>query len=121
MAMRIGMVGLGKMGANMTTRLLRGGHEVVVNDHHEEAMRAAEQNGATSARSLEAVVAALGAPGERAVWVMVPAGEPTESTIASLATLLARGDVVIDGGNSNYKETMRRAAMLKERGILMVD
>jgi 6-phosphogluconate dehydrogenase len=119
--MRIGMVGLGKMGANMAARLLRGGHEVVVTDHHAEAIRAAEEKGATGAATLEALVRALGAPGERVVWIMVPSGDPTKETIASLATMLAANDVVVDGGNSNYKETMRHAALLEERGILMVD
>jgi 6-phosphogluconate dehydrogenase len=117
--MRIGMVGLGKMGANMTTRLLRGGHEVVVHDRAADAVARAADGGATGAESLERLVRALGAP--RAVWVMVPAGAPTEETVERLAALLAPGDTVVDGGNSNYKESMRRAAALRARGIDFVD
>src|SRR5688500_14218856 len=119
--MRIGMVGLGKMGANMTTRLLRGGHDVVVFDRSRDAVQTAAANGARGAASLEALVTALLGDGARVVWVMVPAGDPTESTIQALATLLAPGDVVVDGGNSNYKDSVRRAAMLAARGVLMVD
>jgi 6-phosphogluconate dehydrogenase len=117
--MRIGMVGLGKMGANMTTRLLRGGHEVVVHDRAADAVSRAAAAGAAGADSLESLVGALRAP--RAVWVMVPAGAPTEETIERLAALLAAGDTVIDGGNSNYRESMRRAAALRARGIHFVD
>jgi 6-phosphogluconate dehydrogenase len=117
--MRIGMVGLGKMGANMTTRLLRGGHEVVVHDQAPDAVARATEGGATGADSLDALVGRLVAP--RAVWVMVPAGPPTETTVERLAALLAAGDTVIDGGNSNYKESMRRAATLRARGIHFVD
>jgi 6-phosphogluconate dehydrogenase len=119
--MRIGMVGLGKMGANMTTRLLRGGHEVVVFDRSADAVRAAAAGGAVAAESLEALVAALGDAGARAVWVMVPAGDPTESTVRALAALLAAGDVVVDGGTSNYKDSVRRARELAERGVRFVD
>jgi 6-phosphogluconate dehydrogenase len=117
--MKIGMVGLGRMGANMTTRLLRGGHEVVVYDRSADAVAAAAKGGAAGAASLEELVARLDAP--RAVWVMVPSGEPTESTVQALAALLAPGDAVIDGGNSNYKDSMRRAAALRERGLHFVD
>src|SRR5919202_547953 len=117
--MQIGMVGLGRMGANMTTRLLRGGHHVVVYDRSDEAVRHAATEGAGPASSLEELVQRLDAP--RAVWIMVPAGEPTEQTVQALGRLLSRGDTVIDGGNSNYKDTMRRAAMLKERGLYYVD
>jgi 6-phosphogluconate dehydrogenase len=113
------MVGLGKMGANMTTRLIRGGHEVVAFDRSAEAVTAAAGNGATGASSLEDLVRQLGAP--RAVWVMVPAGDPTESTVRALAEVLTSGDTIIDGGNSNYKESMRRAAMVAERGLSFVD
>jgi 6-phosphogluconate dehydrogenase len=119
--MRIGMVGLGKMGANMTTRLLRGGHEVVVYDRSADAVRTAAGGGAVAADSLEAFVAALGDAGARAAWVMVPAGDPTESTVRALGALLAAGDVVVDGGNSNYKDSARRARELSERGVLFVD
>ena len=117
--MRIGMVGLGKMGANMTTRLLRGGHEVVVHDRAADAVSRAAAAGAAGADSLESLVGALRAP--RAVWVMVPAGAPTDETVERLAALLAAGDTVIDGGNSNYRESMRRAAALRARGIHFVD
>ncbi|MGQ9850755.1 MAG: phosphogluconate dehydrogenase (NAD(+)-dependent, decarboxylating) [Aggregatilineaceae bacterium] len=117
--MQIAMVGLGKMGANMTTRLLRGGHQVVAYDLSAAAIQAAEDQGAQGARTLAEVVARLQAP--RVVWVMVPAGAPTEETIRALAELLAPGDIIIDGGNSNYKDTLRRAATLQESGILFVD
>ena len=117
--MQIGMVGLGKMGANMTARLQRGGHSVVAFDRSAEALRAAAGAGATAADSLPALVAQLAAP--RAVWVMVPAGDATEATLEELAGLLAAGDAVIDGGNSNYKDSMRRAATLAARGVHLVD
>jgi 6-phosphogluconate dehydrogenase len=119
--MKIAMIGLGKMGANMTTRLLGKGHHVVAYDVKEEAVRSAEAGGAIGARTLDEVVEKLAAP--RAVWVMVPAGKPTDDTIAALALAerLSPGDIVIDGGNSNYKDTMRRAASLKEKGLHFVD
>jgi 6-phosphogluconate dehydrogenase len=117
--MNIGMIGLGKMGANMTTRLLRGGHRVVAFDLNEEAIRLAEQTGAEGARTLDEIVAKLDAP--RAIWVMVPAGKATESTVSALTDRLSSGDIIIDGGNSNYKDTVRRAAMLQEIGIDYVD
>ena len=117
--MKIGMVGLGKMGANMTTRLLRGGHEVVATDLNEDAIAGAVEDGAQGATDLEALVAALDGP--RTVWVMVPAGAPTDQTVSALGDLLSDGDIVIDGGNSNYKETMRRGVELAERGIHYVD
>ncbi|MGE5925857.1 MAG: phosphogluconate dehydrogenase (NAD(+)-dependent, decarboxylating) [Gemmatimonadota bacterium] len=117
--MRLGMVGMGRMGSNMAARLRAGGHSVVAFDRSADAIAAAVGGGAEGATSLEALVAALPAP--RAVWVMVPAGEPTEDTIAALSTLLSRGDVVIDGGNSFYKDSVRRAAELERRGIDFVD
>ncbi len=117
--MKLAMIGLGKMGANMTLRLLRGGHQVVAFDLNESAIRAAEENGATGARTLAEVAAQLSSP--RVVWVMVPAGKPTEKTIATLGNLLSPGDIVIDGGNSNYKDSLRRAAYLQEKGIFFVD
>ena len=113
------MVGLGKMGANMTTRLLRGGHEVVAHDRSPEAIAEAARGSAVAADSLEALVGALPAP--RAVWVMVPAGVATEATIEVLSGLLGRGDTIVDGGNSNYKESMRRASSLRANGIHFVD
>jgi 6-phosphogluconate dehydrogenase len=117
--MQIGMVGLGRMGANMATRLVRGGHEVVAYSHGPDAAARAATAGAQAAGTLDDLVRRLQPP--RAVWVMVPAGEPTETTVASLGERLARGDVVIDGGNSNYKDSMRRAATLAARGILFLD
>jgi 6-phosphogluconate dehydrogenase len=117
--MKIGMIGLGKMGGSMVTRLLRGGHGVVVHDLSKEAVARAVAEGATGAQSLKALVAALPAP--RAVWMMVPAGAATEATIEAVAALLTKGDVIIDGGNSNYQDSQRRAASLAARGLLFVD
>ncbi|MBE2234724.1 MAG: decarboxylating 6-phosphogluconate dehydrogenase [Anaerolinea sp.] len=117
--MRIAMIGLGKMGANMATRLLRGGHEVVAYDLNETAIQAAEAIGAVGARTLDEVAARLPAP--RVAWVMVPSGNPTEATVNALADRFAPGDTIIDGGNSNYKDSMRRAAGLEDRGLHFVD
>jgi 6-phosphogluconate dehydrogenase len=117
--MEIGMIGLGRMGANMTTRLLAGGHRVVAFDRAPDAVAAAVKGGAVGAASLAELVAALAAP--RAVWVMVPAGDPTESTVRALADALAPGDTVIDGGNSNYRDSMRRAELLATKEIRFVD
>ena len=117
--MRIGMVGLGRMGANMTTRLVRGGHAVVAYDRDPAAVERAAAEGAEGVASLERLVAALERP--RVVWVMVPAGTPTESTLAELGQLLDDDDVAVDGGNSNYQDTQRRAAALAERRVHLVD
>ncbi|MEM9952430.1 MAG: phosphogluconate dehydrogenase (NAD(+)-dependent, decarboxylating) [Chloroflexota bacterium] len=117
--MKLGMVGLGKMGANMTKRLLEYGHEVVVTDLNEDAIKEAESNGAIGASSLDDLVSNLDAP--KIVWVMVPAGNPTTSTLDSLGNLLNEGDIVIDGGNSNYKMTMQHGNNLAEKGISMID
>jgi 6-phosphogluconate dehydrogenase len=117
--MEIGMIGLGRMGANMTTRLLGGGHRVVAYDRAPEAVAAVVKGGAAGAASLAELVGALAAP--RAVWVMVPAGDPTESTVRALADALAPGDTVVDGGNSNYRDSMRRAAFLETKQIRFVD
>jgi 6-phosphogluconate dehydrogenase len=117
--MEIAMVGLGKMGANMTRRLLQGGHRVAVTTRNPEDVKAAEAEGAIGAYSLDELVSVLEKP--RTVWVMVPAGGPTESVISGLSDLLDEGDIVIDGGNSNYKDTMKRAASLAEKGIHFVD
>jgi 6-phosphogluconate dehydrogenase len=117
--MELGIVGLGRMGANMARRLLRGGHAVTGFDPKAEARRELEGDGGGSAESLQALVAALPAP--RAIWMMVPAGKITDSTVETLAALLAPGDVLIDGGNSNYKDTLRRAAELASLKIAYVD
>ena len=117
--MEIAMVGLGKMGANMTKRLLQGGHRVVVSDLNQEAVAAAVAEGAKAAGSMADLPDLLGAP--RAVWVMVPSGKITEGVIQALGDMLSAGDMVIDGGNSNYKDTMRRGTALQEKGIHFVD
>ncbi|HZP57500.1 MAG TPA: decarboxylating 6-phosphogluconate dehydrogenase [Dehalococcoidia bacterium] len=117
--MDIGMVGLGRMGANMTQRLLRGGHRVVVSDLNADAVAAAVAEGAEGASSLDDLVRRLSP--RRAVWMMVPSGAPVESTIAQLTPLLERGDVLIDGGNSNYHDSMRRAEAVAAHGIAYVD
>lgn len=114
------MVGLGKMGANMTERLLLGGHRVVAYDRSPDAVATSVAKGAIGAGSLEDGLIALG-EGRKIVWVMVPAGAPTQSTIDALQAVLAPGDVVIDGGNSNWKQTQARAAVLAESGILLLD
>jgi 6-phosphogluconate dehydrogenase len=117
--MELGMIGLGRMGANMAQRLLRGGHAVVGFDPKAEARAQLEHDGGGSADSLQALVAALPAP--RVLWMMVPAGRITDDTVDALAGLLAPGDVVIDGGNSNYKDTLRRAEALAVRQVGYVD
>jgi len=117
--MRIAMVGLGKMGANMTERLIGAGHQVVAFDLSEEARKAAGDKGAIVADSLDDVARKLTPP--RAAWVMVPAGPPTDSTIAALAERFERGDVIVDGGNSNYKGAKTTADQLAEKGIGFVD
>src|SRR5438105_5112436 len=117
--MQIAMLGLGKMGGNMVQRLLRGGHKVVAYDV--DPRRAAElaAHGAAPAGTLDEVVAALQPP--RVVWSMVPAGRITEELITSLAARLSRGDLVIDGGNSNFHDSIRRAQELSQRGLLFLD
>jgi 6-phosphogluconate dehydrogenase len=117
--MQIGIIGLGRMGANIARRLLTGGHAPVVYDIDAAARAALGSEGATPAESLEALVGALAAP--RAVWVMLPAGRITEGTIAHLASILSAGDTVIDGGNTYYKDDVRRAAELEKSGIHYVD
>jgi 6-phosphogluconate dehydrogenase len=117
--MQIAMIGLGRMGANMAQRLLRGGHQVVGFDPAAAARKLIEEKGAQSAASLEGLVAKLNAP--RVVWLMVPAGAITDSTIDALAPLLSAGDSIIDGGNSNYRDTQRRAAAAAKRQINYVD
>jgi 6-phosphogluconate dehydrogenase len=117
--MEIGFVGLGKMGLNMVTRLTRGGHRVVAFDRAADAVARATDADADGVSSLASLIAGLTPP--RAVWVMVPAGPPTESTVATLGMLLAAGDVVIDGGNTNFRDDVRRAEMLQAKGIAYVD
>ena len=117
--MQLAMIGLGKMGANMTTRLLKGGHEVVVFDLSSDAIRAAEQGGAVGATTLGEVAAKLSSP--KVCWLMVPAGPATEHTLENLADLLSAGDILIDGGNSYYKDSVRRAEILGAKGIHLVD
>jgi len=117
--MKIAMVGLGKMGANMAQRLIEHGHEVVVFDLSEAARTGAAAFGAHPVATLEELAAAL--PPPRVAWVMVPAGKPTNDTITTLAGLFAPGDVVIDGGNSNYKETAPLVDELADQGIALVD
>ena len=116
---QLGMVGLGRMGANIVRRLMRDGHPCVVHDLSSDAVAALASEGATGADSIEALVAALTPP--RTVWVMVPAGEPTEQAVDSLAGTLAPGDVVIDGGNTYYRDDLRRARDLASHGIAYVD
>ena len=117
--MQLGMIGLGKMGANMVRRLMRGGHQCVVFDTNPENVQRLVSEGALGASSLEDLIGRLQPP--RAVWVMVPAGEATEATVESLATRLSPDDIVIDGGNSYFKDDVRRAKSLKNRGLHYVD
>jgi 6-phosphogluconate dehydrogenase len=117
--MQIGIIGLGRMGANIARRLMQGGHTPVVYDIDAAARAELGRDGASAADSLEAVVGQLGTP--RAVWVMLPAGKITEGTIAHLASILSAGDIVIDGGNSYYKDDIRRAAELGKSGIHYID
>jgi 6-phosphogluconate dehydrogenase len=117
--MELAMIGLGRMGANMAQRLMRGGHRVIGFDPSDAARKLIESKGAESAATLELTVVKLQAP--RTIWLMVPAGEITDGTINALKVLLARGDTLIDGGNSNYRDTQRRARSLAELGIHYVD
>jgi 6-phosphogluconate dehydrogenase len=117
--MQLGFIGLGKMGLNMVTRLRRDGHDIVAFDRNPEAVRAATSTGARGVDSAAALVSALTPP--RAIWVMVPAGAATESTVTALAALLSAGDVIIDGGNTKFHDDVRRAATLNEKQIHYVD
>ncbi len=117
--MDVGMVGLGRMGGNMSERLRRGGHRVVSYDRDPDARKAAADAGCEVVDALEHLADALPAP--RVVWVMVPSGDPTEATVGALGESLEPGDVVVDGGNSNYNDTMRRGAALQHRGVRMLD
>jgi 6-phosphogluconate dehydrogenase len=117
--MQLGMVGLGRMGANMTRRLMRGGHQVVVSDLSSDAVKGLAGEGAVPSTSLQDLVSKLKVP--RAVWIMVPAGAPTEQTVQTLAQALEKGDTIIDGGNSYFKDDVRRAKSLQEKGVHYVD
>ena len=113
------MIGLGRMGAGMARRLMKGGHELVVFDPDPKPGRSLAGDGATSTESLSMMAAKL--PSPRVLWIMVPAGETTDATLAELSSLLGRGDSVIDGGNSNYKDTQRRARSFAQQGIHYID
>src|SRR5689334_4383846 len=117
--MKLAMIGLGRMGGNMVRRLMRDGHECVVYARHAETVREFEQLGATGATGLADLVSKLEAP--RVLWVMLPAGEPTETAIAELAALASPGDIIIDGGNSFWKDDVARARTLTAKGIRYVD
>jgi 6-phosphogluconate dehydrogenase len=117
--MQLGVIGLGRMGGNITRRLMAGGHQCVVYDRNPTAVAKLVQDGAGGASDLAELVAELHAP--RAVWVMLPAGEPTEATVTALGELLAADDTVIDGGNTFYRDDIRRAKALRARGVTYVD
>jgi 6-phosphogluconate dehydrogenase len=117
--MRIGMIGLGRMGANMTERLLRGGHSVVAYDLNADSVRRAAELGAVPAFSLDELVQKLDVP--RTAWMMIPAGEPVDEAVESLSSKLSPGDLLIDGGNSRYTDSIRRADELSAKGIHFMD
>jgi 6-phosphogluconate dehydrogenase len=117
--MQLAMIGLGRMGGNMVQRLLQGGQQVVVFDRSAAALKPHVALGAQGAKDLADLCSQLGTP--RVVWIMVPAGGAVESTIDELLPSLSRGDIIIDGGNSNYKDSIRRAARLKEKGLEFID
>ncbi|GAC1397602.1 MAG: decarboxylating 6-phosphogluconate dehydrogenase [Vulcanimicrobiaceae bacterium] len=117
--MQLGMIGLGRMGANMTTRLLLDKHDLVVFDFDANAVAHSASEGAIGATSVADLVTKLRAP--RAVWIMVPAGEATDSTVATLLDALAPGDTIVDGGNSNFRDSQRRCGLAKAKGIDFID
>ena len=117
--MKLGMVGLGRMGANMTRRLLDGGHSVVIYNRSHQPIEELAAEGALPAESLADMVRQLDAP--RVIWLMLPAGDPTEENLRACLELLQPGDVIVDGGNSNFNETLRRAALARAKGLQMVD
>jgi len=117
--MKIGMVGLGRMGGNIAQRLMNDGHQVIAYDPDKQAVKAVAQSGAVGATSLADLAGKLTPP--RSIWLMVPSGEVTKDTINNLKNELARGDIIIDGGNSNYKDSIRRAGELSQKGIHLLD
>lgn len=117
--MEIGLIGLGKMGANMAQRLIKGGHKVVGYARNAATVAEAEKTGVVGANSIADLITRL--PSPKVVWVMVPSGAITEEVILSVAALLSKGDILVDGGNSNYKDSVRRASMLAERGLRFMD
>ncbi len=117
--MELAMIGLGRMGLNMATRLMQGGHRVTGFDLSKDAVNAITKAGGRGSTSLDETVKML--PQPRIVWVMVPSGKPTDDTIEQLSRLLGKGDIVIDGGNSNYKDSLRHADVLKQKGIQFLD
>jgi 6-phosphogluconate dehydrogenase len=117
--MELGLIGLGRMGAGMARRLLRGGHRVVVSNRSPDPIKELEADGAVGAYSVEDLIGALAAP--RAIWIMLPAGKVTEQMIEKLIPLLSPGDTIVDGGNTNFNDDIRRAEMLKPHGINYVD
>lgn len=117
--MELGMIGLGKMGFNMAERLRQAGHKVVGFDFNPDAVANLTKAGSVGVSSLEEMVANLSAP--RAIWIMVPAGDPVDQTIAKLEPLFAAGDTFIDGGNSNYKDSQKRHAAAMAKGFNFID
>ena len=117
--MELGMIGLGRMGGNMAQRLVAGGHRVVTFDRNAAVVTASRDFGAVATSSLEEVVSKLAAP--KAIWMMLPPGQPTENTLGELAKLLSPGDAILDGGNANYKDSMRRGEKLAAQGIDFID
>src|SRR5262252_4117929 len=117
--MQLGMVGLGRMGSNLVRRLMLGGHQCVVSDLNPQNVWELGKEGATPSSSLDDFVAKLKKP--RAAWLMLPAGNPTEETVTALAQKFESGDIIIDGGNSYFKDDVRRSQKLKERGINYID
>ncbi|MCH1625512.1 phosphogluconate dehydrogenase (NAD(+)-dependent, decarboxylating) [Fredinandcohnia quinoae] len=117
--MKLGLIGLGKMGYNLALNMKDKGHEVVANDVNEEAVARISKEGIATALSVKDLVEQL--PSPKVIWLMVPAGEITEQVLENVSGYLTEGDIIIDGGNSNYKDTLRRGKMLKEKGIYYVD